>query len=264
MAEKDFKDIEPFDIKKDMLEQKGTLIQQRSQYQVAITVPKPRDMRKIEESVLEEARAAGDEFYWTWKVGNKWIEGGTIDLALAIYRAWTNCVLETSCVVEGNQWIFRSAFIDIEKGSTLPRELRMTIPKKSAGGYDLNRWQNMQFQAAQSKNQRDAIFNATSRWLKNKAIETAKRESRKEVERDKSGVLKKAVDFFASHDISDTVICAYFNKEKVEDFTKGDIERLRNLATQLKNGDITSSDIQLQAADEFDNKNKTPINNPLK
>jgi len=260
--ETNFKDVQPFDIKKELLKSPGNqLIQTRTIHNVAITVPKPRNLDKIIDEVMEESRKAKDSFYYTWPVKNRktdkstWIIGGTVDLAQAIARSWTNCAIETICREHGGEWIFKTTFIDFEKGFTTSRELRQLIPREGKGDYDQERTRNMAFQVGQSKNQRDAIFNGVPRWLKNQAIEMAKLAGQKDTDYDKAGILKKAIDFFTDKDISIVELCAFFNVKELDDLTGKDIGRLRNLATQLTNGDITAGDIKKQAVDEFERAN---------
>ena len=253
---------EPFDINDRILEKQGTMVQTRTEYHCAVSVPKPRQLEKIQEDVLKEAAIAKDDFYYSWKVKDrrnnteKWIEGGTIGLAQCCFRSWTNCVLDTKIREEKGEWIFNSTFIDVEKGVVMPREFRFKIPLEANGKYDYERTKNMAFQMAQSKNQRDAILNALPRWLKNKAIEVAKEASRKEVEesKDLSEKRDKAVKFFAQENITEKELCDYFNKNTINDFGIEDIVRLRNLANQLMNKEITSKDIKLAASDIFDKK----------
>lgn len=235
-------------------------IQMRSERCVAMIVPKPRNLERIEQDVLKEAKYAQHDFYYNWSVNDRknnrkqWIEGGTIGLAQSMYRCWNNCELVTTVQTEAGYWIFSSTFYDFENGSTLNREHRIRIPNIDQKDSDYDRKMDMKFQAWYSKNQRNTIFAALPRWLKNKAIETAKAASKSDLNIDKKEKFVKAIKYFEERGISEKDLLLYFEKDSINDFDTKDILRVCNIANQLYNGEIKPSDISSQITEEFEKK----------
>lgn len=227
----------------------GQALQQtRSQYQCAVSVQKPRELVKIRRAVLEEARMAKDEFFWTWLVkckdGKKRpIEGGTIALAQSMLVNYTNCAIIPQYEEKNGRWRFETTFIDFEKGITLSRHLLHSIPKAQLGSHDMDRTINMAFQVAQSKNIRDVVFLAIYRWLRQEAIEEAKKASEEDIAENFQEVISKAMNYFALQDIHENEIAAYLGKKKPK-FNNKDVAFMRNLATQLKNGEVSPDSIK--------------------
>lgn len=240
------------------------LMQIKSNYVAAMMVPKPRNLKLVTESIMQEAEEAKDDFYYSWLVNNRkmnrkdLIEGGTIGLAQCIGRNWTNCAIETEVKEFGGEWIFKTTFVDFEKGFTTTRELRLMIPRreKDQKDYDYERSRNMKFQIGQSKNQRDCIFNAVPRWLKKQALNTAKNASRKEASQNTDIKLKKALDSFAEKGITEQDLLGYFGKSSIKDFDVKIVAQLRNLWVQLDNGEVSIDAIKEQAKDVFDRSHK--------
>lgn len=257
----DFNNIEPFNPQAQVIEKikdEVALVRTETNYQTAITVAKPRDLTRVRENALTEARIGKNDMWYTWQVRNKktgkkeWISPkGTIGLAQALLRSYGNCVINTTVEEKNGYWIFKSVFIDLENGVTTTRELQSKIPIGKNDNYDSERWRNMQFQIAQSKNQRDVILNGTPRWLQNECIEVAM-EASKVKDNEAQEALKKGLTFFKQYNISDAELCAYFEKISIKEFTLDDITKMRNIGIQLKNGDIKAHEIKDQAKDIFD------------
>lgn len=228
----------------DIMDQGQALIQSQAGYHTAVAVQKARDLDRVERSVMREAEFAGVHFYYSWKAGGKMIEGGSIGLAVALAREWTNCVINTDIEHTKGHWIFKSSFIDLERGFTITRSFRQAIPhdvpKRKDGskmGYSLDRYQDMEFQKGQSKAIRNVIFAGVPRWLLSKAIDAAKEAEINNIS--KEGIDKsrdKAFDFFAKYGVDQKRIIAFFNKPKA-DFDSEDIAALRNFARQVKDGE---------------------------
>lgn len=230
----------------------------RSNYVAAMTVQKPRVMKNVITAVMEEAAAAKDDFYYSWLVNNNktkkkdLIEGPTIGLAQAIARNWTNCAVETEVKEFGGEWIFKTTFVDFEKGFTTQREFRMLIPQEKSGNYDYERTRDMKFQTGQSKNQRGCICNAIPRWLINQALEAAKEASIRDAGKGTDGKLKKALNSFADKDITEADLLGYFGKKSITEFDANIVAQLRNLWVQLQNKETSVEAIKRQAQDVFD------------
>lgn len=233
----------------DIISSGQALIQTKSQYQCAISVQKPRNLIKIRNDVLNEARLAKDEFFYLWQVKSRkdnkihWIEGGTIGLAQSLFVNYTNCVIIPKYTEKNGCWLFETTFIDFEKGITLSRHLIHYIPQAQLGKHSLDRTKNMAFQLAQSKNIRDTIFLGIHRWLRNEAIEEAKKASEDDVEKNREVILTKAMNYFETQGIKEKHLSAYLGKKDGSKFNNKDIVFMRNLVTQLRNGEITVESI---------------------
>lgn len=242
------------------------LMQTKSEYQCAVTVQKPRELAKVRQEVLKEARLAKDEFFYRWPVKNKngsqsWVEGGSVGLAQSIMSNYTNCAIIPKVEEKNGRWYFETVFVDFEKGVTTARHLIQKMPTVSLGKHSVDRTVNMEFQKAQSKNIRDTIFNAIPRWLRSEAIEEAKEASTADVLKNRDKILKKALEFFETKNITDTELAAFLGKKDTK-FNNKDIEFMRNLVVQLRNGDTTPEAIKEASASGFEAKTKKDTQQP--
>ena len=68
-------------------------------YATAMSVQVPRNLEQVTRRLLQEARLAGESFYYGWAVAGRGgkseqIEGPSVDLAVAAARCWGNCAVE--------------------------------------------------------------------------------------------------------------------------------------------------------------------------
>lgn len=263
--DENFDEVVPYDPNQksmaNVLQEEGSLVKVDTGYQVAVSVPKPRNLAQVKEKLLIEAREGKNDFWYTWQVRNKktgkseWIPpGATIGLAQALYRSYGNCAMKTDVVEKDNTWIIKTTVIDIENGLTSEREVRQRIPSSGNGNYDTDRWQDMKFQSAYSKCQRNAILNILPRYLKNLAIEAAQAASKVKTS-ELSESLQKALSFFSQYDISTKDLCLYFAKPTINDIDEKDVTLMRNIATGIQNKEINPQDIKDQVKDIFDFNN---------
>ena len=163
------------------------MVQTRSSYQTAIQVIRPRVLAEIERRCLEEARIAGDGFYYAWKQGSEFVEGITIGAAQAMARNWGNCAVEVRVTETPSAYIFEGVFIDLETGYNLVRPFRQNrnSPKKKDGSdtYKGERGADIIFQIGASKAMRNAILNVVPKWLSDKVMSTAKENVRDKIEK---------------------------------------------------------------------------------
>lgn len=160
-----------------------TLSKVQTGYQQAISVIQPRKIAIVEKRLMEEARLAGESFYYSWGRGDDAIEGASIGLALAAARCFGNCAVEPQPVQETEEaWYLPTAFIDIETGFTLVRNFRQSKSWTVHGRHDAQRKEDMRFQIGQSKSIRNVICNAIPKWIIDRAIEMAKSGVRERIE----------------------------------------------------------------------------------
>lgn len=147
----------------------------------AVHVEVPRVLARVTEEILYEAAQLGEDFIYAWEVndrtsktGKSMVEGISIDGAMILYRNWGNCALPTDLVDETpTHFVIKATFVDFEKGVEVPRLFRQRKSERR-GGMDAERAEDIAFQIAQSKCQRNAIEKAIPRWLQDRAIEAAK------------------------------------------------------------------------------------------
>lgn len=174
----------------------------------AMQVAKPRSLVGVKSDVVDEAAMAGDDFYYAWTTNNKdgskgLVEGVSIDGAMILYRNWGNCDQTIDIYDETpTHWTFRAAFIDWEKGITVPRLFRQR-KKQDTGMKDADRQADIVFQIGQSKAIRNAVVKAMPPWLIRAAIDAAKNacvEKFKDVPRSLHELRKTAASFGVTDD----------------------------------------------------------------
>lgn len=231
---------------KDLIASGATMLQTKTDYHTAVAVQKPRDLDKVVSSVMNEAKYAGSEWYYSWVVkskdGPKQVEGGAIGLASSLVREWGNCVVDVEYEQQGNLDVFTARFVDLEKGVTFTRIMKQKRTV-AVGRYDADRWEDMEFQKAQSKALRNVILAAMPKWLQKAAIEEAKKGVISSIER--VGISKSrqlAVDFLAGYGVPQDSIESFLKKKK-DLWTSEDVAKLRGIASQLKDGHIAPEEI---------------------
>jgi hypothetical protein len=175
----------------------GQPVQQvRTSYATAVAVQKPRLMNDVARRIKDEARHAGEDFYYGWGVGKDSIEGPSVKLALALARCWGNCAVEALPVQDTpDAWIFPAAFVDLETGFTLTRLFRQSKQWTVHGRMDGERKDDVRFQIGQSKAVRNVLLNALPASLIDAALREAKAGVRAKIEEFiKANGLPKAVD----------------------------------------------------------------------
>lgn len=142
-----------------------------------------RKLAEVEKRLLEEARMAGEEFYYGWSVGKDAVEGPSQALAHAAARCWGNCVVDALPIIEtADSWVMPARFVDLETGFTLTRNFRQSKRWQVHGKMDGERKDDVRFQIGQSKAVRNVILKALPSWLINKALDLAKQGVRSEIE----------------------------------------------------------------------------------
>lgn len=163
------------------------MVKTQTAYQTAITVQKPRDLKKVEADILFEASQMGEDFIYSWQVNDKnnketgksTVEGVSIDGAMILVRNWGNAVCEPDLVDETpTHYLLKATFIDLEKGFSSPRLYRQRKGERR-GGMDAERAEDIAFQIGQSKAIRNAVCRGIPQWMQDRAVEAAKSEAAK-------------------------------------------------------------------------------------
>jgi hypothetical protein len=227
-------------------------IRTQTNYQTAIAVTKPRDLKDVEQRVLAEAARLGTDFLYSWRVstqdkrldegdGKTTIEGMSIDGAMVLARNWGNCAVPVRMDNETDTHFYLCAdFIDLETGFSFPRLFRQR-KSVSMGRMDKDRAEDIAFQIGQSKAQRNAIDKAMPEWLKDRATQAAK-----------SAALKKYADVEKWKPI---VVAVFKTKHGVElprleerlkkplaQWTSTEILKLDMIIRSIKEGETTASE----------------------
>lgn len=218
----------------------------QTEFTTAIAVQRPRDIDKIQKAVLREAEFAGEDFFYSWTVkgkkGPQTIQGGSIGLAMSVAREWTNCAVDVQVDPGRTYDIFTACFIDIEKGFTVKRAFKQKRGL-APGKYDADRWEDMEFQKAQSKAIRNVVLSGVPRWLVNQAIEKAKdAELNKITKEGIDAASTRAIKFFEKYGITEEQIITKMGKPKNE-WINEDILVLRGHASEIKDGQVSAREL---------------------
>jgi hypothetical protein len=225
----------------------GKAIQKvQTEFTTAISVQRPRDIDKIQKSVLREAEYAGEDFFYSWTVktkkGPQIIQGPSIGLAMCVAREWTNCAVDVQ-VEPGRIFdIFTACFIDIEKGFTVKRVFKQKRGI-APGRYDADRWEDMEFQKGQSKAIRSVVVSGVPRWLVNQAMDKAKDAELKNITKEGiDAATQKALKFFERYDVSEQQVIKKMGKPRNE-WINEDILILRGYASEIKDGQASAKEL---------------------
>ena len=246
------KNITPFSglpMPQDALAAGRAMQQVKTEYTTAVAVQKPRVMEVVANNVLTEAKLAGAGFYFRWLVFNKDtgkkdkpVQGPAIDLAMCIARNYGNCVIDVTHEETLTHFIMRATFVDLETGFTVPRLFRQRKTQNIGSGYSDARKEDMIFQIAQSKAQRNAIIKAVPGWLVDQAIEVARQADKDGVELAPEKAKAKVMAFFEGYGVTlDRVEAAV--GAKVDKWTAENIVDLRGMATGLKEGRVSANEL---------------------
>jgi hypothetical protein len=220
----------------------ATMVQTRSQFNTAISVQEPRQLPLIVRRLEDEAKLAGEEFYYGWGAGKDKIEGPSKELAFAAARCYGNCAIDALPIQEtGESWIFTAAFIDLETGFTMTRQFRQSKKWTVYGKLDAERKDDIRFQIGQSKAARNAILNSLPSALIKKAMEAAKSGVREKLEMyiKKEGI-QKAIGIVVSSlgklGVKPSHVCDKFSIQDVKALTVENLVILKGDYLQIENG----------------------------
>lgn len=156
----------------------NTVVQTKTGYATAMQIQKPRNLMQIINRCEIEAAVAGEDFYYSWKQGGEFIEGLSINAAMAIARNYGNCAVDVKLEETSNSYIFTGYFIDLETGFNIARPFRQNkqSPKSKNGTeiYKGERGADIIFQIGASKAIRNVILNAMPPYLTKSVMEKAK------------------------------------------------------------------------------------------
>ena len=214
-----------------------------------MAVQRPRSIARVVSKVLEEARLAGESFYYYWEVEDRQkgrkvpVEGPSIDLAMSLARNYENCAVDVDVTETPTHYNFKGVFIDLQTGFTYTRLFRQRKSQKLSARMDGDRQEDIVFQIGQSKTQRNAITRAMPGWLVEKAIETAKQAVLSGINPETIHLARlKVIDFFSKYGVSQAQIEAERGRV-IDHWTPRDIVDLRGMATALKEGRVSAAEI---------------------
>jgi hypothetical protein len=125
-----------------------------------------REQAKVLLRIKEAAAMASNEFYYSFPVkkkggGTDYIEGISIDGAMACLQAYGNAEIDCRPIDIGHSWIFLARFIDHERGTSVIRPfLQRKVGGSRLGGEDEGRRLEIAFNIGASKATRNVIANA--------------------------------------------------------------------------------------------------------
>jgi hypothetical protein len=124
-----------------------------------------RDQGEVLRRLQQDAAMAGSDFFYSFPVKKKgggvdYIEGITIDGAMATMQAYGNCEVDCRMIDIGHSWVFLARFIDHERGTSLIRPFLQPKGMAQLGGNDPARKIQIDFNVGASKATRNVIANA--------------------------------------------------------------------------------------------------------
>lgn len=157
----------------ELLSQGKALQKAGTPFVTAMGVQRKRDLGRVIAAMENEAKFAGDSFYYSLPFGEH-VEGPSIGLAVSLAREWGNCAVTMDVQETDDAFLFTARFIDLETGYQLDRAYRQRKAGAVHGKFDPERKLDIAFQIGQSKAIRNVILNATPRWLQDKLVAAAK------------------------------------------------------------------------------------------
>ncbi len=237
--------IQPFqaDVPEKIIKDGGTLQQVKTDYTTAVAVQKPRSFSRFVKNVLEEAALAGADFYYSWNQAGQLIEGGSIDMSMSMLRHYGNAAVDTVFEETATHYRFKAVFIDLETGTTLTRPYRQRKSQKVSKKMDEGRQEDIIFQIGTSKAQRNVIFNALPKWVRSRAIETAKSAEIRNINAENPAIARATVlSFFEQYGISQERVEAKIGKPS-DEWSANEIADFKGNVTALKEGRVSPDEL---------------------
>ena len=173
------------------------LLQIRTRNQLMVAVQRPRDEKAFAAKLLEEAAAAGEDFFYSipykdhvpgctdkrkCNCPSKPVEGPGVGLARSAARLWGNCSVDTTLEQDlEDAWLVGAWFIDFETNYTKHEVKRVSKMKILKGGRVVraaDRELDVVYQQGASKVERDVILRALPRHHIERATELAMYQAR--------------------------------------------------------------------------------------
>lgn len=226
------------------------MIKTQTEYQTALAVVRPRDLKDVEARVLSEAARMGTDFVYSWRVSTKdkkldegdgktTIEGMSIDGAMVLARNWGNCAVPIRLEQESDtHFVLRADFIDLETGFSFPRLYRQRKNQGRGGNMDADRAEDIAFQIGQSKAQRNVIDKALPEWLIDRATMAAKSAALKKYGNVEEWRPKVIAAFKTKYGVEESRLVARMRKP-VDQWTPVEILKLDMIFRALKDSETT-------------------------
>lgn len=205
----------------------------------------PRQMPTVLSSLKAQAQRAYDSWFYRLPVKGKdgkqgYIEGASIQCAMAVARAFGNCQVDCSDVQETQQaFIYSARFVDIETGFTVVRPFRQ---RKGAASLGKNKGRNedMDFQIGASKAMRNVICNALAD-VTDYAFDAAKNSMVEKIGRNLEGSRSRAIERYAQLGIDLTRVERIYGKKSTE-WLAPDIAKMVSEIQAISDGMALASD----------------------
>lgn len=254
MGQNDGRQAAEMPIPEQMLREGQTLQRTMSRYTTAVAVQKPRDLDAIVKSLEKEAEYAGKTWFYHWVVQSEdkntgemkaeIVEGGSINMAYALAREMGNCAVECEDVRHiGKATYFFPCFIDLEKGTTIQRPFRASNLGEISGRYKQARKDDMRFQIAVSKAERNVIFAGTYKWIEKRLIKKAQDVVAKEITAE--GIEKhkvRAIKAFAELGVTEKMLVERLGSP-VAQWAIDDVVMLSGLMQAIKQAEALVSEL---------------------
>jgi len=136
---------------------------------LAQPAPLPRTQATVLARIREAAAMGSSDFYYSYPVRKKdgsrdYIEGITIDGAMAVFQAYGNCDVDCREIDIGWAWLFFARFVDYERGTSVVRPHLEPKDSSKIGGVDATRRLQASHNIGASKATRNVIANAIRQY----------------------------------------------------------------------------------------------------
>jgi hypothetical protein len=185
---------------------------------------------------------------YTTKEGSRTIEGPTVDLMDALAIEW-GALLYSVRIVEqkGRAVKLRGRVVDLVSLVAIEREFLATLAP-APGRFEVDRWDAMQLQSAESKAVRGVLEHAIPAWLVDEAMTAA----RAAAHRARTGgrtlaqAVATAVEKFASLGVSAEALVDLVGRPVV-DWSAYDLQTLRGVYEEVRTGVTTPASLTANA-----------------
>jgi len=259
---------ERHDHAQQMLSEGKALQEVKTPYTTAVTVQNPRSMSRAIKSLMTEAKHAGQSFYYRWPIkkksgGTSYVQGPSIDLAMAMARHYGNCVVDVDVKETHSHFIFKGVFIDLETGFTVPRLFRQ-VKSREMGNYDADRAEDMVFQIGHSKAQRNAIIKAMPGWLVEQLIQISMEAAANDIKSENIEMSRaKSVSYFEGYGVTQEVLESMLDK-KADKWMNDDILKLRDIAEAIRNGNVSVDEVFKEYRENKSNEMESKLKDTVK
>ncbi len=225
------------------------MVQAHTPFVSAMQVLKPRNMELVEKNILRQAALLGHKAMYGWGAGKGRVEGVSIKMAMIMFNAFGNTTIVAQPLQEtAEAWVFTHYIVDLESGSSAPRQWRESKRSIVEGKMDNERKDQVRFGRGQSKNIRNVITNHIPHWLIQKVLEESKKGARDQLVKyiETKGIAAAqnyAIEQFKRHGITEAQILEKMGKAEIKGLDIEDLLMLSSDLNSIEGGEVHASSL---------------------